>query len=184
MRLLLVIATATAIANALAQKIAHAAAKMAKTALANAIVQNVIADARTKKHANAKKTDIRFSKSSRRSQRAIVTAIANKKRTAGKKPAAIKRKVMHADKKKVVRLLKTVQGQIQGLINMVEENRYCIDISTQILSSQSILKKVNYEILKGHFEHCIKDSVAQGDKAAQDEKIEELVGILDKILEK
>lgn len=186
MRLLLVIATATAIANALAQKIAHAAAKMAKTALANAIVQNVIADARTKKHANAKKTDLRFSKSLRKNQRAIVTAtaIANKNVRRAKSPPQLKGKVMHADKKKVVRLLKTVQGQIQGLINMVEENRYCIDISTQILSSQSILKKVNYEILKGHFEHCIKDSVVQGDKAAQDEKIEELVGILDKILEK
>lgn len=86
MRLLLAIAAATVITNA--------AAKTAKTALASVIVQNVIADARTKKHANAKKTDIRFSKSSRRSQRAIVTvtAIANKKRTAGKKPAAIKRK--------------------------------------------------------------------------------------------
>lgn len=84
MRLLLAIAAATVIANA--------AAKTAKTALASVIVQNVIADARTKKHANAKKTDIRFSKSSRKSQRAIVTAIANKKRTAGKKPAAIKRK--------------------------------------------------------------------------------------------
>lgn len=92
MRLLLAIAIATAIANAHAQKIAHAVAKTAKTALASVIVQNVIADARTKKHANAKKTDIRFSKFSRRSQRAIVTAIANKKRTAGKKPAAIKRK--------------------------------------------------------------------------------------------
>ena len=103
-----------------------------------------------------------------------MTAIANKKRTAGKSPPQLKGNVMHADKKKVVRLLKTVQGQIQGLINMIEENRYCIDISTQILSSQSILKKVNYEILKGHFEHCIKDSVAQGDKAAQDKKIEEL----------
>lgn len=57
---MLVIAAATAIANALAQKIAHAAAKTVKTALANAIVQNVIADARTKKHANAKKTDLRF----------------------------------------------------------------------------------------------------------------------------
>ena len=184
MRLLLAIAIANAIANAHAQKIAHAVAKTAETALASVIVQNVIADARTKKHANAKKTDIRFSKSSRRSQRAIVTAIANKKRTAGKSPPQLKGNVMHADKKKVVRLLKTVQGQIQGLINMIEENRYCIDISTQILSSQSILKKVNYEILKGHFEHCIKDSVAQGDKAAQDKKIEELVGILDKILEK
>ena len=88
MRLLLAIAIATAHA----QKIANAAAKTAKTALASVIVQNVIADARTKKHANAKKTDIRFSKSLRKNQRAIVTAIANKKRTAGKKPAAIKRK--------------------------------------------------------------------------------------------
>lgn len=91
---------------------------------------------------------------------------------------------MHADKKKVVRLLKTVQGQIQGLINMVEENRYCIDISTQILSSQSILRKVNYEILKGHFEHCIKESFAQDDEVQKDKKIEELVGILDKVLQK
>ena len=91
---------------------------------------------------------------------------------------------MHADKKKTIRLLKTVQGQVQGLINMVEENRYCIDISTQILASQSILRKVNFEILKGHFEHCIRETMLSGDEASQDKKIEELVGILDKILQK
>lgn len=91
---------------------------------------------------------------------------------------------MHADKTKVVRLLKTVQGQVQGLINMVEDNRYCIDISTQILASQSILRKVNYEILKGHFEHCVRETMVSGDKDNQDQKIEELVGILDKILQK
>ena len=91
---------------------------------------------------------------------------------------------MHADKKKVVRLLKTVQGQVQGLINMVEDNRYCIDISTQILASQSILRKVNYEILKGHFEHCIRETMVSGDEVSKDDKIEELVVILDKILQK
>ncbi len=91
---------------------------------------------------------------------------------------------MHADKTKVVNLLKTVQGQVQGLINMVEDNRYCIDISTQILSSQSILRKVNYEILKGHFEHCIRETMVSGNEVDQDEKIKELVGILDKILQK
>jgi len=91
---------------------------------------------------------------------------------------------MQADKKKVVRLLKTVQGQVQGLINMVEDNRYCIDISTQILASQSILRKVNYEILKGHFEHCIRETMVSDDEVSKNEKIEELVGILDKILQK
>ncbi len=91
---------------------------------------------------------------------------------------------MHADKTKVVNLLKTVQGQVQGLINMVEDNRYCIDISTQILSSQSILRKVNYEILKGHFEHCIRETMVSGNEVDQDEKIKELVEILDKILQK
>lgn len=91
---------------------------------------------------------------------------------------------MQADKKKVVRLLKTVQGQVQGLINMVEDNRYCIDISTQILASQSILRKVNYEILKGHFEHCIRETMVSDDEVSKNEKIKELVGILDKILQK
>ena len=91
---------------------------------------------------------------------------------------------MQADKKKVVRLLKTVQGQVQGLINMVEDNRYCIDISTQILASQSILRKVNYDILKGHFEHCIRETMVSDDEVSKNEKIEELVGILDKILQK
>ena len=54
---------------------------------------------------------------------------------------------MQTDKTKIIRLLKTVKGQIDGLIKMIEEDRYCIDISTQILASQSILKKINLEIL-------------------------------------
>lgn len=89
---------------------------------------------------------------------------------------------MHADKTKVTRLLRTAQGQIDGLIKMIEEDRYCIDISTQLLASQSILKKVNFEILKGHFEHCIKESFKSENEVEQYKKIEELVKILDKLL--
>ena len=89
---------------------------------------------------------------------------------------------MHADKKKITRLLKTAQGQIDGLIKMVEEDRYCIDISTQILASQSILRRVNFDILKGHFEHCIRESFAQESETDKDKKIGELVAVLDKIL--
>ncbi|MGN0006296.1 MAG: metal-sensing transcriptional repressor [Candidatus Gastranaerophilaceae bacterium] len=89
---------------------------------------------------------------------------------------------MHADKEKITRLLKTVRGQIDGLIKMVEDDRYCIDISTQILASQSILRKVNGEILKGHFTHCIKQAIENGDKDNADKKTTELVVLLDKLL--
>lgn len=89
---------------------------------------------------------------------------------------------MHADKKKVTRLLKTAQGQIDGLIKMVEDDRYCVDISTQLLATQAILRRVNFDILKGHFEHCIKDSLSQADATKKDKKISELVTVLDKIL--
>lgn len=87
---------------------------------------------------------------------------------------------MKADKTKVLRLLKTVRGQLDGLIKMVEEDRYCIDISNQLMSSQSILKKINLEVLKGHFNHCIKESF---DKPKErDEKIDEVINVLDKLL--
>ena len=89
---------------------------------------------------------------------------------------------MHADKKKVTRLLKTAQGQIDGLIKMDEDDRYCVDISTQLLATQAILRRVNFDILKGHFEHCIKDSLSQADATEKDKKISELVTVLDKIL--
>lgn len=88
---------------------------------------------------------------------------------------------MHADKNKIIRLLKTVRGQIDGLIKMVEDDRYCIDISTQVMASQSILKKINLDILRGHINHCIKESF---DKTEQyrDKQMEELVEVLNKLL--
>lgn len=89
---------------------------------------------------------------------------------------------MQADKTKIVRLLKTVRGQIDGILKMVEDDRYCIDISTQVLASQSLLKRINLEILKAHFTHCIKNSLETGSKADKEEKISEMVGVLDKIL--
>ena len=57
---------------------------------------------------------------------------------------------MHADKKKTIRKLKTVGGQIDGLIKMIEDDRYCIDISNQIMASISILKNINKEVLQAH----------------------------------
>ena len=66
---------------------------------------------------------------------------------------------MMADKKQVTRLLKTARGQIDGILKMVEEDRYCIDISHQIMASEAILKRVNKEVLKAHMTHCVHDAV-------------------------
>lgn len=89
---------------------------------------------------------------------------------------------MQADKTKIIRLLKTVRGQIDGLIKMVEDNRYCIDISTQIIASQSLLKKINFEILKAHFSHCVAQSFELGTKEDKEAKKTEMISILDKLL--
>lgn len=85
---------------------------------------------------------------------------------------------MQADHAKVMRLLKTAQGQIAGVIKMVEEDRYCIDISNQILAATAMLEKANREVLHAHMRCCIAEAVQSGDKA--DEKIDELLAVFDK----
>ena len=88
---------------------------------------------------------------------------------------------MNDDKKKAMQLLKTCRGQIDGIIKMLEDERYCIDISNQIMAAQSLLKKANLTILKNHMHHCVKDAVETGDSGV---KIEEVIGILEKLLSK
>ena len=84
-----------------------------------------------------------------------------------------------ADQKKVLRLLKTARGQMDGIIKMVEEDRYCIDISNQVMAAQSILKKVNQQILRAHLKHCVKTASTE---AEREQKIDELIGMLGKLL--
>ena len=55
---------------------------------------------------------------------------------------------MKADKSQVTRLLKTARGQIDGILKMIEEDRYCVDVSNQIMATQAILKRANKEIIK------------------------------------
>ena len=57
---------------------------------------------------------------------------------------------MRADSKTVLRQLKTARGQLEGIIKMVEENRYCIDISNQVLATRALLERTNRIILEGH----------------------------------
>lgn len=88
---------------------------------------------------------------------------------------------MKADKAKTIRKLKTVSGQIDGLIKMIEDDRYCIDISNQLMASISILKNINKDILGAHLEHCVNDALENGKKDEKIEKIKEIEQIIDKL---
>ena len=79
---------------------------------------------------------------------------------------------MKADKEKVKKLLATAKGQINGILNMIDEDKYCIDISNQILASIGILKKANQEVLCAHLEQCVKTSILE--KKDIDQKIKEI----------
>ena len=85
---------------------------------------------------------------------------------------------MQADHKKIERLLKTARGQIDGILRMVEEDRYCMDISAQVMATDAILRKVNNEIIRAHMKASVKSAILEG---AGDEKIDELMNVVDKI---
>lgn len=74
--------------------------------------------------------------------------------------------------------LTRIEGQVRGLSRMVEENRYCIDIVTQIAAVRAALRRLEEEILRDHVGHCVEHAVAAGSKAEQRRKIEELMAVV------
>ena len=63
--------------------------------------------------------------------------------------------------------LKRIEGQVRGLSRMIEEDRYCIDIVTQISAVRAALRRAEEEILRDHVSHCVEHAIAAGDKADQ-----------------
>lgn len=86
---------------------------------------------------------------------------------------------MQADKKQVTRLLKTARGQIDGILKMVEDDRYCIDISTQLMAVTSVLQRANKEVLAAHLKSCVAH--AKTEKEVE-EKVDEFIRTMEKIL--
>jgi CsoR family transcriptional regulator, copper-sensing transcriptional repressor len=73
--------------------------------------------------------------------------------------------------------LKRIEGQVRGLSRMVESDRYCIDIVTQIGAVRAALRKVEEEVLRDHVAHCIDGAIASGNRAQQRRKIAELMDV-------
>ena len=86
---------------------------------------------------------------------------------------------MRADKVKVLRLLKTASGQIDGVIKMIDEDRYCLDISSQIMAAQSVLKRANREIISAHVSGCVREASSDSER---EEKIDEILMLLEKLM--
>lgn len=80
-----------------------------------------------------------------------------------------------------VKRLNRIEGQVRGLSRMVEEDRYCIDIVTQISAVRAALRRLEEEILRDHVGHCVEHAIASGNKAEQRRKIEELMAVVGRV---
>ncbi len=85
---------------------------------------------------------------------------------------------MKADKKKVSRRIKIARGQLDGILRMIEEDRYCVDISYQLLSTQSLLKRASREILQAHIRECVREALGTDE---DNPKIEETLRLLERM---
>ena len=80
-----------------------------------------------------------------------------------------------ADKDALVRRLHRIEGQVRGIERMVEDDRYCIDVLTQISAVTTALESLAFRILDDHVNHCVADALASGDPAAAEQKRKELL---------
>jgi DNA-binding FrmR family transcriptional regulator len=81
-------------------------------------------------------------------------------------------------KTQVMKRLQRIEGQVRGLARMVEDDRYCIDIVTQISAVRAALRRVEEEVLRDHVAHCVEGAIASGNRADQRKKIAELMDVL------
>jgi DNA-binding FrmR family transcriptional regulator len=80
-----------------------------------------------------------------------------------------------ADKPELIKRLHRIEGQVRGIERMLEDDRYCIDVLTQIAAVNTALESLAFRILDQHVNHCVSDALASGDCEAAAEKSRELL---------
>lgn len=83
--------------------------------------------------------------------------------------------------RKTINRLRRVEGQVRGVIKMLEEDRYCIDVLHQMQAVKAAFARAENEILKGHAASCVESAIASGDSEAQREKVSELVDLFEQL---
>lgn len=84
------------------------------------------------------------------------------------------------DKPRLLNRLNRIEGQVRGVARMIDEDRYCIDILTQVQAVRAALAKVETELLNDHLGHCVEGAIVSGDKQAQRAKAAELIQLLER----
>ena len=86
---------------------------------------------------------------------------------------------MKADRERITRSIKIARGQLDGILRMIEEDRYCVDISNQLMATQALLKRVNKEILQAHIRGCVREGLHTEEP---NPKLEEALQLLEKLI--
>ena len=81
-------------------------------------------------------------------------------------------------KASVIKRLSRIEGQVRGIAGMVRDDRYCIDVVTQISAVRAALRRAEEEVLRDHVAHCVEHAIASGDKDDQRQKIAEIMDVL------
>jgi len=81
-------------------------------------------------------------------------------------------------KSSVLKRLRRIEGQVRGLARMVEDDRYCIDIVTQLSAVRAALRRAEEEILADHAAYCVENAIASGNKTEQRRKVGELIDVI------
>jgi DNA-binding FrmR family transcriptional regulator len=84
------------------------------------------------------------------------------------------------NKPQLLNRLRRIEGQVRGVARMIEEDRYCIDVLTQLQAVRAAMTRVETEMLKGHLDHCIESAIVRGDQAEQRQKASELIELLER----
>jgi DNA-binding FrmR family transcriptional regulator len=85
--------------------------------------------------------------------------------------------MMERTKQSCLKRLSRIEGQVRGISRMVEDDRYCIDVVTQLAAVRAALRKVEEEVLRDHVGHCVEHAIASGDAADQRQKVQELMEV-------
>lgn len=81
------------------------------------------------------------------------------------------------EKDKIINRLKRIEGQVRGIQNMIDDDRYCVDILVQVSAINAAMKKVGMELLKDHTTHCVSNAIKSGNG---EEAIEEVLGVFER----
>jgi DNA-binding FrmR family transcriptional regulator len=84
------------------------------------------------------------------------------------------------DKDALKKRLHRIEGQVRGIERMVDEDRYCIDILTQVAAVKTALERLGFEILEDHVTHCVQDALSSGDATAASRKSAELLAAVER----